>query len=145
MLEVGRLGRSVDAHPRRELPNDAPVHDVIAAITTDPWSIVAVTPSSKVTGVGSEGHSSPPPELHDPVGWSTTWSPLTATGSLAGNDSADASSRPTGPVLTDGPDAFANRHRTSCCADSNEIRSCGLVGPAIEGSIVARSSSTVWE
>src|SRR5262252_5973493 len=33
------------------------VQDVIAAITTDPWSTVVSVPSSSVTGVGEDGRS----------------------------------------------------------------------------------------
>ena len=121
------------------------VHEVIAAITTDPWSMLALVPSSKVTSVGSEGHPWASAKVHDCLGWSVRWSPVTATGSLAGKDSADASSRPVGPVLGDGCVWSASRQRMSCCADVNEIRSCGRVGPAIDGSMVARSSTTLWE
>ena len=36
---------------------DVLVHEVIAAMTTCPWSTVAVLPSSNVTGTGSVGQS----------------------------------------------------------------------------------------
>src|SRR6476661_10067368 len=69
------------------------VHEVIAAMTTWPWSTSVSVPSSIVTRVGFEGRSPP-----DPV---SAWcglpaSPLPpadgAAGSDAGKDSADASS-----------------------------------------------------
>src|SRR5262249_57068330 len=36
------------------------VQEVIAAITTDPWSTVVSVPSSRVTGVGADGRSDEP-------------------------------------------------------------------------------------
>src|ERR671933_1784102 len=69
------------------------VHDVIAAMTTWPWSTKVSVPSSMTTRVGFEGRSGT---------WSgTAWCGLPAsplpcgnglTGSDAGNDSAEASS-----------------------------------------------------
>src|ERR1700691_2120391 len=44
------------------------VQEVIAAITTEPWSIVAVVPSSRVTSVLAEGRSSKPPETGSEAG-----------------------------------------------------------------------------
>src|SRR6266849_6462685 len=36
------------------------VQDVIAAITTDPWSTLVSVPSSRVTGVGADGRPGEP-------------------------------------------------------------------------------------
>src|SRR3954471_500886 len=69
------------------------VQDVIAAITTWPWSISVSVPSSIVTRVGFEGRS-PPEDVS--AWWGLPASPLPrsdgAAGSEAGKDSADASS-----------------------------------------------------
>src|SRR6476646_3841617 len=56
---------------------DVFVQDVIAAITTEPWSIVTSVPSSSVTVVGEDGRSSA----------------AAATGSDAGNVPASPLSR----------------------------------------------------
>src|SRR5215475_1465766 len=71
---------------------DVFVHEVIAAMTTEPWSTSVRVPSSSVTGVGRRGR----PAASAPSG-STCGAPPAllapqAGASLAGNDSADASS-----------------------------------------------------
>ena len=76
---------------------DVLVHEVIAAITTAPWSSSHCVPSSRVTSVGRLGRPSE-------VAAAETYSRgepaplpprLWAGGSLAGNDSADDSSTAT--------------------------------------------------
>ncbi len=71
------------------------VQEVIAAITTAPWSSSNSVPSSRVTRTGSLGRPLAP------VAAEITWgapplplSPWNAGESLAGNDSEDASSNP---------------------------------------------------
>src|SRR5215211_359977 len=72
---------------------DVLVQEVMAAITTWPWSISVSVPSSMTTRVGLDGRSG--------TWFGTTWCGLPAsplpwakglTGSDAGNDSSDASS-----------------------------------------------------
>src|ERR1700731_1721548 len=47
------------------------VHEVMAAITTDPWSTSVVVPSSRVTSTGADGRR--------PAGLGAGGSPLAAT------------------------------------------------------------------
>src|SRR5215470_6595936 len=102
---------------------DVFVQEVIAAITTDPWSTLVWVPSSSVTGTGEDGRSSRPPE----------------TGSEAGNVPARPLSRP--GICTYEPSASRN-----ACLDSvNATRSCGRLGPARDGTTVERSSSSCCE
>src|SRR3954451_12853329 len=69
---------------------DVFVQDVIAAMTTAPWSRSNDAPST-VTGVGLVGR--PPLGRTGACGLSSaSWPVVTETGSLAGNDSADPSS-----------------------------------------------------
>src|SRR3954468_6678434 len=69
------------------------VHEVIAAMTTWPWSTSVSVPSSMVTRVGLDGRCDPVPET---AVCGLPASPLPCakglTGSEAGNDSAEASS-----------------------------------------------------
>src|SRR3954465_10582081 len=68
---------------------DVLVHDVIAATTTAPWSISTSSPSRVKRAVFE---ARPPPACAgSPAGLSWRPSLLTAGGSLAGNDSLDAS------------------------------------------------------
>ena len=121
---------------------DVLVHDVIAAMTTCPWSMFAVLPSSNVTGTGSVGHSWASAQTWVGGGTSRGTLGLIEIGSLAGNDPADASSSP--PCTGSGCGSPASRHRKVCWAAASAIRSWGRFGPAIDGSTVARSSSIVW-
>jgi hypothetical protein len=66
------------------------VHEVMEAITTAPWSTSNVVPSARVTGTRLWGRRLATGEPSR--GWSPSWSPSTAGGSLAGNDSAEARS-----------------------------------------------------
>src|SRR5687768_10893376 len=74
---------------------DVLVQEVIAAITTAPWSSSYVTPS-ELTGTGFDGRPGAPSAAETrSCGLSARFSWLTAGGSLAGNDSALAwSARP---------------------------------------------------
>src|SRR4051812_4625034 len=68
---------------------DVLVHDVIAATTTAPWSTSTCCPP-RLTWAGCEAR--PPSACAGaPAGWSCEPWLLTAGGSLAGNDSCDAS------------------------------------------------------
>src|SRR5215471_13745044 len=44
------------------------VHEVIAAITTEPWSTLVAVPSSRVTWVRADGRPSNPPETGSEAG-----------------------------------------------------------------------------
>src|SRR5215469_7072743 len=102
---------------------DVFVQEVIAAITTDPWSTLVWVPSSSVTVTGDDGRSSSPPE----------------TGSDAGNVPARPLSRP--GMLTYDPSASRN----ACLDTVRATRSCGRLGPARDGTTVDRSSSSCCE
>src|SRR5699024_7283967 len=123
---------------------DVLVQDVIAAMTTEPLSIVHWLPSANLIDTGVLGHACSPPQSQGGLGSSPEWAWPTATGSLAGNDSAEASSRP----VTATASAWlspASRADTACGAMRSGTRSCGRLGPAIDGSTVLKSSSTVCE
>src|SRR3954451_9550665 len=68
---------------------DVLVHDVMAATTTAPWSISTSSPSRVKRAVFEE--RLPDCAAGCPAGWSCAPWLLTAGGSLAGNDSFDAS------------------------------------------------------
>src|SRR5215471_16903785 len=74
------------------------VHEVMAAITTAPWSTSQAVPSSSVTEVGRLGRPSAPSAA---LGTGRGAPPSSACevdgGSLAGNDSSPASSTGDGP------------------------------------------------
>src|SRR5208283_3276228 len=95
------------------------VHEVMAAITTDPWSMVTVVPSSSVAWVALDGL---------PAGSS-------AIGSEAGKVSATPSS-------CSDPGTYAvTASRKAFLASERATRSCGRFGPAIDGTMVDRSRS----
>src|SRR5436190_15683760 len=71
---------------------DVLVHDVIAAMTTAPWSSSKDVPSSSCTGVCLTGRPLCLPRCD--WGASSAVCALTDTGSLAGNDSAEPASNP---------------------------------------------------
>ena len=74
------------------------VQEVIAAITTAPWSSSASWPESSVRRTGLRGRSGESPAAPDAAGRSPSWSPVTTSESEAGKDSAPLSSSPTGAV-----------------------------------------------
>src|SRR5918993_2810664 len=97
---------------------DVLVHEVIAAITTAPWSISVSVPSSRVTFVGALGRGPT-----GATGWESAGAPgplpqWTATGSLAGEVSATPSS-----TLEDTPYGV-------CCAGTPGLRSSPPVSSA---------------
>ena len=119
------------------------VHEVIAAITTWPLSTLVELPSDRVTDTGSEIHGTSSCLTVRSIGASLSPTLPNAIGSLAGKDSADASSS---PVSSSG--AFEPSVRIALMtlrALRSGMRSCGRLGPAMEGSTVARSSSSVCE
>src|SRR3954464_7887251 len=70
---------------------DVLVQEVIAAITTAPWSSTPLPPSAKATSTGLDVRPSAP-VAHDGAGCATSSWALGEDGSDAGNDSALASS-----------------------------------------------------
>ena len=122
------------------------VQEVIAAMTTSPWSRLDGAPSS-TSSAGSLGHSRTASSLSAASWYSRGGSSrgiraLIATGSLAGKESSEASSRP--PWMASSCEWPANSPRTTRWAVASGIRSCGRFGPATEGTTVLRSSSTIW-
>ena len=131
---------------------DVLVHDVIAAITTWPSASSKARPSASVTGqclrssssgraaaaLAPDGGRSDAPALGGGAG-----------GSLAGNDSIDASSAlarvvPIGGGASVAPSSRRNAS-SACskpaCAPDSDTRSCGRAGPASDGSTVERSNT----
>src|SRR6516162_4832763 len=108
---------------------DVLVHDVIAAITTEPWSSSKSPTCTRLcaasaTATGAADSSTAP----SPVG-----------GSLAGNESAiSLSYDPFGYSTPNVPSVSTN----ALLAVASGTRSCGRRGPAIDGSTDERSSST---
>ncbi len=124
---------------------DVFVHDVIAAMTTWPWSSSVSVPSASVSGTISETRSAtcaPPVPAPAGSGW-RSWdeSPLVAGGSDAGNDSSDPSSASVCAGSTRSSSASRNEPLDSV----SETRSCGRFGPASDGTTSPRSSSSVSE
>src|SRR6185312_6562623 len=114
------------------------VQEVIAAITTAPWSSSTVWPLSRVALTGRRGREGRPVSWPNVAGRSPTRLPVTAMGSEAGNDSAPAWSSPVGgPAGAYWPSAVRNARG----ALASGIRSCGRFGPAIDGTTVDRSRS----
>ncbi len=70
------------------------VQEVMAAMTTAPWSSSKRAPSSSVTCTGWLGRPAADEPDRSPVGGAESLSPVCDGGSLAGKDSADASSYP---------------------------------------------------
>src|SRR4051794_18200798 len=74
---------------------DVLVQEVIAAITTAPWSSSKLDPSSNVTGTRLRARPASAAPDRSPAGGAEWLSPACEGGSLAGKDSAEASSYPT--------------------------------------------------
>src|SRR5215472_647186 len=102
---------------------DVLVQEVMAAITTEPWSTVVFVPSSSVTLAGADAR---PPKS-------------AATGSDAGKVAATPLSKL--DACTYEPSASRNEFFASASA----TRSCGRFGPASDGTTVDKSSSTFSE
>ena len=123
------------------------VQEVIAAITTRPWSSSTSVPSSSVTSIESSvsGFSvATPPSasagrgLPRPSSWSA------AGGSEAGKDSSIASSRLFICSAASGSNSCI-APRKAALASASGTRSWGRFGPARLGSTSERSSSRVSE
>ena len=127
---------------------DVFVQDVIAAMTTWPWSRNVSVPSAIVTGVASSSSvavttSSPGVSTSSLVGLVACplESPL-AGGSDAGKDSSRASSWLS---CSDGTLWPSSLDDLVARCSSSEMRSCGRLGPASDGTTSPRSSSSVSE
>src|ERR1039457_1965052 len=95
---------------------DVLVQEVIAAITTLPWSTEVWVPSSSVTRAGRDALV-PSPE---------------ATGSEAGNVPSRSLSR------LESETEFGRASQKAVLSSASAIRSCGRFGPAIDGTTVDR-------
>src|SRR6186713_636175 len=121
---------------------DVFVQDVIAAIVTAPWSSTNSLPSSSFTSTGVLGRPSGSVTADGlPEGGSEPLSPWYDGGSLAGKDSADASSYPFSSPFSCSATYWPSTERKLSFASDRAIRSCGRFGPAIDGTTVDRSSS----
>ena len=131
------------------------VHEVIAAITTCPWSSSVSVPSSSVTGTETSTRSATcRPPVPPSAGWGSgerslrpLWSPEDG-GSEDGKDSALASSWSASPSFgssTSSGSRSSSASRKAALDSVSETRSCGRFGPASEGTTSERSSSSVSE
>src|SRR5690348_7128400 len=99
------------------------VQDVMAAITTEPWSTVVCVPSSSVTRTGDE-----------------------ALGSGVFEKGSEAGNVPAMPLSRLGSDTNApSASRNDVFASASATRSCGRLGPASDGTTVDRSSPSSSE
>ena len=124
------------------------VHEVIAAITTWPWSSSVSVPSASVTCEGASTRSAtcapPVPAPGSSCAWLGSWwcVPLVAGASEAGNDSwLDSSS----PFSCSSGRKPSSAIRNDALDSVSETRSCGRFGPASDGTTSPRSSSSVSE
>ena len=131
---------------------DVLVHDVIAAITTWPWSSSVSRPSSIVSGTACETRSATCTRVPSSAAREVSWPeplPLWPGGSDAGKDSSTSSSTSV-PRLSAGSGSGSGRMSSSAprkadLASVSETRSCGRFGPASDGTTSPRSSSSVSE
>ena len=126
---------------------DVFVHDVMAAITTWPWSSSVSVPSASVSGtlrrdaVG-DLRARPCRRPRPPrAGGRATESPLVAGGSEAGKLSSDCSSA----SVCGGSTRSSSASRNDALDSVSDTRSCGRFGPASDGTTSPRSSSSVSE
>ena len=124
---------------------DVFVHEVMAAITTCPWSSSVSVPSASVTGVVAETRSAIwTPPVSEPAASPRSSGGCAAScgavGSLAGNVSSSGSSHESASGTKPSSDM-----RNDALDSVSETRSCGRLGPAREGTTSARSSSSVSE
>jgi hypothetical protein len=120
------------------------VQEVIAAMTTWPWSISVSVPSASVSGVAADTRSATwTPPVPEPAASPFSWReplPLCAGLSEAGKDSALSSSRRVWSVAA----TVSSRAIRKEALDSvSETRSWGRLGPASDGTTWPRSSSSV--
>ena len=117
------------------------VHDVMAAMTTAPWSSSNSVPSASFTRAGFDGRPSSVGRALGTAGASAAVSRDAAGGSLAGKLSFDDSS--TLPLAFSSSSTYVPRaERNASLADLSGTRSCGRFGPASDGSTVDKSSSS---
>ena len=129
------------------------MQEVMAAMTTCPWSRSKRVPSSRATGTRLLARPLAPvgSGSNQPAGCGSWFScgavpAMAAGGSLAGNDSADASSGPSsdrGLASAASGAMSARAARKPRRASVRATRSWGRRGPARLGTTVPRSSSTV--
>src|SRR4051794_32555942 len=123
---------------------DVFVQLVMAAMTTWPWSMLNDEPSRSATGATFLGRPLVAGSSGPAVGSGRpAWSPSPSVvdgGSLAGNDSSEASS--TVSASGSGSD-FSSAGANKALDWSSGTRSWGRAGPARLGTIVDRSSSSV--
>ena len=111
------------------------VQEVIAAITTSPWSRSNSSPLAIATGEGLEIRSGMPSRVDTCSGLRSAVCPPGVGASEAGKDS-----RPASLALEDtSPVHFGRTSRRPFWARVSGTRSCGRVGPASEGTTVDRS------
>ena len=128
---------------------DVLVQLVIAAITTRPWSSSTSSPSSSFTMIGSASCSaiaarlSPSPRGSNTRGRPASPSWSSAGGSEAGNDSSIASSRELPSASAASGSNSARDSMNAGFASASAILSWGRFGPAIDGSTLPRSKSSV--
>src|SRR5688572_11467959 len=123
--------RASRAAPSMTCGLDVLVQDVMAAITTAPWSS-SNWPAAVVTGTRSWGRSLATGRLTR--GESPTSSCPMAGGSLAGNDSDDAWSAEPATLGMVSPATYPRMSwRHWAFASESETRSWGRFGPAMDG------------
>ncbi len=115
------------------------VHEVMAAMTTEPWSTVVFVPSSSVTSVGVYGRPAGCPAGSTDGLESWPFSRSGANGSEAGKVSAISPSSLSSSTYE--PSAA----RKAVLASASATRSCGRFGPASDGTMVDRSSDSSSE
>src|SRR6266545_831123 len=121
---------------------------VMAAITTSPWSRPKLAPSESCTGTETFARPLTPVGSGSNQPGAGSLLALTAGASLAGNDSAEASSGPAEsaaasaaagavpPFAWSAGSISASARRNPALASASEMRSCGRVGPARLGTTV---------
>ncbi len=119
---------------------------VIAAITTRPWSSVVSVPSSRVTFTGFASRSSTAVPPSPPCSWLARLARfVVGSRRIRGGERVCASLVVTVAELLSG--AFdrtpSSDSRNAALALVRAIRSCGRLGPAIDGSTEPRSRS-IW-
>ncbi len=120
------------------------VQQVIAAITTWPWSSSVSVPSASVSGTAFSVRSATCTRVPSVAGSESSWPsplPLWPGGSEAGKDSSTSSSTPWNS--TGSGSRSSSAPRKAALASVSDTRSCGRFGPASDGTTLPRSSSSV--
>ncbi len=121
------------------------VHDVIAAITTCPWSSSVSVPSASVTCALTDARSATwTPPVPEPASSAVcscgVLGSCAAVGSEAGKVSSSGASHSSGSGRKP-----SSAIRNEALDSVSVTRSCGRLGPASEGTTSPRSSSSVSE